>query len=631
MCGIAGYLNFDKESISSKILKKMVISLKHRGPDSDGIFIDNSCGLAHTRLSIIDTSSAGDQPMFTEDKRYVLVYNGELFNFNELREELKSSGWKFSSNTDTEVVLKSLAKWGTKALNKFNGQFALAFWDKITKKLIIARDRYGIKPLYFSKFNNKFIFGSEIKAILTHPDVKLDINKKGLIEYMTFQNFLTDNTLFKNIEIIMPGSWMTISSNGKVEKNVYWDFNFIEPKVHNAKNISVYKEELDFLLNQAVKRQLVSDVEVGSYLSGGMDSGTIASIASKEIVDLKTFTCGFDTRSASGIELGMDERDVAEYMSYLYKTEHYQVVLKSGDMERILPKLVRHIEEPRVGQSYPNFYVSQLASKFCKVVLSGTGGDELFGGYPWRYYRAVNNENHEDYVKKYFKFWQRMIPNDSYKEVLKPLKHEMSNYSTEDVFKNIFTPILKKKTTPEDYINYSLYFEAKTFLHGLLVVEDKLSMANSLETRVPFLDNDLVDFASKIPVNLKLGNLQEVIKLDENTPGLKNEKYFQKTKDGKLILRKVMEKYVPQDISNGIKKGFSGPDSSWFKGESIDYVNSKLMVKNAKIYNYLDRKSIQDLLNDHFIGRNNRRLLIWSLINLEIWLDMLDNNKWSVN
>jgi asparagine synthase (glutamine-hydrolysing) len=306
-------------------------------------------------------------------------------------------------------------------------------------------------------------------------------------------------------------------------------------------------------------------------------------------------------------------------MSYLFKTEPYEMVLKAGDMERVLPKLTWHLEEPRVGQSYPNFYAAQLASKFVKVVLSGGGGDELFGGYPWRYYRAVVNDSFEDYIDKYYLYWQRLIPNKVIRQVFEPIWPEVSHVWTRDIFRDVFTEHASELTRPEDYINHSLYFEAKTFLHGLLVVEDKLSMAHSLETRVPFLDNDLVDFAMQVPVHLKLGNLGEVIRINENEPGHKTAKYFNKTRDGKLLLRQAMTRYIPTEVTQREKQGFSAPDASWFKGASIDYVRHKLFNGHARIYDFLERQAIQSLVNEHLEGKQNRRLLIWSLLNVENW------------
>jgi asparagine synthase (glutamine-hydrolysing) len=595
----------------------MTEAIAHRGPDGKGYYIDRAVGLGHRRLAIIDLSPAGHQPMSTEDGRFVISYNGEVYNFRELRVELEAMGHKFNSQTDSEVVLKAFAHWGCKSLLKFNGMFAFAVWDKKKQELTLARDRYGIKPLYFSRVGDTFLFGSEIKAILANGCISAAMDKEGLMEYFTFQNFFTNRTLFKDISILPAGTYMTIGMNGTARPVQYWDFDFCEPD--NPADENEYLEELIRLFEQAVNRQLVSDVDVGAYLSGGMDSGSITAIAARNLPYIKSFTCGFDMNSASGMELSFDERANAEYMSYFFKTEHYEMVLKSGDMERVMPRLVRHLEEPRVGQCYPNFYAAKLAAKFVKVVLSGAGGDELFGGYPWRYYRAVVNDDFETYVDKYYKFWQRLIPNKTIQNVFKPIWNDVGRVWTRDIFKDVFKKHEHKLDKPEHYVNHSLYFEAKTFLHGLLVVEDKMSMAHSLETRVPFLDNDLVDFAMRVPVNLKLGKLAEVVRLDENEPGNKTTRYFQKNKDGKLLLRNAMKRFIPEKVTQREKQGFSAPDASWFKGESIDYVKKSLLAKNTRIYEFMDRKSIEELIDAHLGGKENKRLLIWSLLNVEEW------------
>ena len=557
MCGIAGIAHLDNAPASQTLLKKMTDAIAHRGPDGEGQYVDGSIGLGHRRLAIIDLSPAGRQPMASVDGRYVLTYNGEVYNFKELRTELQAHGYKFITETDSEVVLYALIEWGTGALNKFNGMFAFALWDSKKKELLLARDRYGIKPLYYLNNNNTFLFGSEIKAILAHDGYKAEMDVEGLLEYFTFQNFFTDHTLYKDVKLLSAGCYFRINTQKNTVTNIerYWDFHFEEPD--GTISDEEYAEELDRLFIQAVNRQLVSDVDVGCYLSGGMDSGSITAIAAKQLPYIKSFTCGFDLNSASGVEMSYDERDVAEFMSYKFKTEHYEMVLKAGDMERVLPKLSWHLEEPRVGQSYPNFYAAQLASKFVKVVMSGAGGDELFGGYPWRYYRAVVNDDFEHYVDKYYDYWQRLLPNGTIKDVFSPVWKDVEHVSTRDIFRNVFTDHASQLSSPEDYINHSLYFEAKTFLHGLLVVEDKLSMAHSLETRVPFLDNDLVDFAMKLPARLKLGNLTDVVRLNENEPGVKTAKYFQKTKDGKLLLRQMMKRHIPSEVAEREKQGFS--------------------------------------------------------------------------
>ena len=618
MCGIAGILNFKGDPVSTENLRKMTDSIAQRGPDGEGFHIDRFLGFGHKRLAIIDPSPAGRQPMITRDGRFVLSYNGEIYNFREMRIELETCGYWFHSQTDSEVLLYGFAEWGEGVLDRINGMFAFSIWDSRDEELILARDRYGIKPLYYAITDDALIFGSEIKAILACPGFRADLDPKALLEYFTFQNLFTDRTLFEGVRMLPAGSLMRIRRDLRVTPRQYWDYQFSEPEAPSDER--AYLEELDRLFQQAVRRQLVSDVEVGSYLSGGIDSGSITAIASSQLPYLKTFTCGFDLHSASGLELSFDERERAEFMSYKFRTEHYEMVLKAGDMERILPSLTYHLEDLRVGQSYPNFYVAQLAGKFVKVVLSGLGGDELFGGYPWRYYRAVVNTDFEHYIDKYYLYWQRLVANRDLRRMFQPIWSEVEAVWTRDIFRDVFDHHAENLTRPEDYVNHSLYLEAKTFLHGLLLVEDKLSMAHGLETRVPFLDNDLVDFAMRLPVRMKLGKLDEVLRIDENEPGNRTQQYFTKTRDGKLMLRKMLERHIPKEVTQLEKQGFSAPDASWFRGESIDYVRNLLFRSDARIYDYFDSTVVRELVKEHLDGKENRRLLIWSLISVENWL-----------
>ena len=616
MCGITGLIYLNRDIVSPVILKKMTDAIAHRGPDGEGHWIEGNVGIGHRRLAIIDLSLAGKQPMITNDNRYVLSYNGEIYNYLKIRKELEALGCRFSSQTDSEVVLNALSYWGKDALIKFNGMFGLAFWDRKEQTLLLARDRYGIKPLYYARQGQSFSFGSEQKAITAQPTFKRELNKAALLEYFTFQNIFTDQTLLKDIHLLPAGNYAVLHApTGKFTQHQYWDYRFREPD-HKADK-QEYVEELDRLFKQAVKRQLVSDVEIGAYLSGGMDSGSITAIATQQFPYLKTFTCGFDLSSASGIELGFDERIKAEAMSARFKTEHYEIILKAGDMERCLPKLAWHLEEPRVGQSYPNFYAAKLASKFVKVVLSGSGGDELFGGYPWRYYRGANSKSFEHYVDEYYLYWQRLVSNSELKKMFAPIWADVDKVWTRDIFRDVFVTHDNELQRPEDYINHSLYFEAKTFLHGLFVVEDKLSMAHSLENRVPFMDNDLVDFAMQCPVGLKFNNLKEVLRMNENDTGDKSSQYFQKTNDGKQILRDVMKGYIPDKILQAEKKGFSSPDASWFKGDSIEFVKRQLLSSNSNIYKYFDKRTVHNIIHQHLSGHENRRLAIWSLLNFE--------------
>ena len=621
MCGIAGLLHTDAEPVPAVTLRRMTDAIAHRGPDGEGQWVEGSVGLGHRRLAIIDLSAAGHQPMVSADHRYVLTYNGEVYNYRELRTELEAQGYWFRSATDSEVVLNALSAWGVQALARLNGMFAFALWDRRERRLLLARDRYGIKPLYVCHQGTRFAFASEQKAILAVPGLQRRLDKPALLEYFTFQNFFTDRTLLEDMRTLPAGHYALFepaAPHPRLQLTRYWDFDFAEPR-ENAP-AAEYREELGRLFRQAVNRQLVADVEVGSYLSGGMDSGAITAVAARCYPYLKTFTCGFDLSSASGIELSFDERVKAEAMSARFRTEHYEMVLKAGDMERVLPKLAWHLEEPRVGQSYPNYYAAQLAGKFVKVVMSGAGGDELFGGYPWRYYRAATANDFEQYIDRYYLFWQRLVDNRHLQRLFAPVWPQVQHVWTRDIFRDVFRERAARLERPEDYINHSLYFEAKTFLHGLLVVEDKLSMAHSLETRVPFLDNELVDFAMRCPVGMKLNNLAEVMRINENEPGDKQGRYFLKTNDGKQILRDVMRDYIPDEIAAAVKQGFSAPDASWFKGDSIDYVRKQLLTGSARIYEFLDREVTRELVDEHLSGAQNRRLFIWSLLSFEHWL-----------
>ena len=620
MCGIFGILNLDKSPVSQSLLDNLTDILEHRGPDGRGTYIKNNIGLGHRRLSILDTSVSGAQPMHSEDDAAVITYNGEIYNFKEIRSELRDKGYSFNSNCDTEVILNSWIEWGKDCVSKFNGMFAFAIWDNNKKKLFLVRDRYGIKPLYYTKLNNVFIFSSEQKAIIKHPYFKKILDKSALIEYFTFQNIFTDKTFFDGINLLKPATIAEISlQDPNIKFETYWDYNFYE----NYQKISYneYLEELEFLMKQAVKRQLISDVELGAYLSGGMDSGSITALASKDIENLKSFTCGFDLSSASGIELLFDERKNSEIMSSKFNTEHYQIVLKSGDMERCMNRLVHHIEEPRVGQSYPNYYVSKLASKFVKVVLSGIGGDELFAGYSWRYNKVKDASNYDDFIDKSYFLWQRLLSSSETKEVFSPILGEIKDIEPREIFRDVFKKGATSSMSTEDYINQTLYFENKTFLHGLFVIEDKISMSHGLETRVPFMDNDVVDFAMKCPIRYKFNFNNNNINIDENNLFEKKNADKSNHNSGKKILRESMQSYIPEAILNGRKQGFSAPDNSWFKGKSMEYVKRNLYNQEAFIYQYMDYKKINSMLNKHLSGEKNYRLLIWSLLNFEIFLN----------
>lgn len=620
MCGIVGVCNLDGKPVATSLIKRMTDIIAHRGPDGEGHYTDGPVALGHRRLAIIDLSPAGHQPMGNETGDVVITYNGEIYNFQKLRVELESAGHQFHSHTDTEVVVHAYEEWGERCVDRFNGMFAFAIYDRRRRRLFVARDRYGVKPLYWYCRDDVFIFASEIKAIITHPQVSRAVCYPALNEYFTFQNIFSDLTLFEGIRLLPPACTLTVDLGSGAEPTIrqYWDYTSTGELVVMTEEECA--DQLHHLFVEGVTRQLMSDVPVGAYLSGGMDSGSIASVAARQLPRLTTFTGGFDLSSASGLEMGFDERQTAEMMANLYKTEHYEVIMHAGDMERVLPELIWHLEDLRVGQCYPNYYVARLASKFVKVSLSGAGGDELFAGYPWRYYQGLHSAGREDFFQRYYQYWQRLVPDQDKSRLFNAeTQRHLGGHSSFDAFRGVFDGWSGRFRCPEDYVQASLYFELKTFLHGLLVVEDKLSMAHSLETRVPFLDDELVEFALRVPVRYKLHDLERRIGGRTGMAGSQKSSELE-TNDGKAILRKAMSRLIPDEITGRAKQGFSAPDASWFRGESIDYINQLLRDPKAMIYDFLMPDYVSAVLDDHCSGRVNRRLLIWSLLSFEWWL-----------
>jgi len=621
MCGIAGVFNLDGKPFPEERLKRMAGEIAHRGPDGEGYFIKEGIALAHRRLAILDVTDKARQPMSSKDGKWTVVFNGCIYNFREIRETLIKRGHRFDSASDTEVIAEGLSEWGSGVFELFNGMFAVAAWNSEEKSLWLSRDRFGVKPLYYW-FNGKtFVFSSEIKAILLHPAYTMSVDINALNEYFTFQNLFSYRTLFKGIFMLPQANTIKIDSNTRsIIHNSWWDYDFSSPD--EKMSFGEAREETLRLLKQAVVRQMVSDVPVGSYLSGGMDSGSITAIASQNVPRLTTFTCGFDMSGVSGVEANFDERRDAELMANAFKTEHYEQVINAGDLRWSLPSLVWHLEDLRTGMSYPNFYIARLASKFVKVCLQGTGGDELFGGYPWRYYRVFGSVSKKEFFEQYYGFWQRLVSDSQKKELFtEDVFRQTDIDEPRMIFERVFTFNTRLKyDTPEQHIQNSLYFEIKTFLNGLLIVGDKLSMANGLEERFPFLDNDLVNFAQKIPVRHKLGNLEEELKrIDEN---LGNKKMvFREFNDGKNVLRKAMQELIPEKIIKRQKQGFSSPDESWYRGENALFVKETLVENNCISFNFLNRKFVEKTVDEHINRGINHRLLIWSMLCFEKWCE----------
>jgi len=627
MCGILGVFNLNGNPVDEASLMKMGDQLVHRGPDGEGSYINSEIGLVHKRLSILDISQKGKQPMYSKDQKWIVVFNGCIYNFKELRDELEQLGHVFESNSDTEVIVEGLSAHGTSFFERFNGMFAIGAWNVDEKKLYLSRDRYGIKPLYYWFNDETLVFASEIKAIIKHPNYKIGVDLDALNEYFTFQNIFSYNTLFKGVYMLPPANTVLIESNTlSIKHNSWWDYDF--SKTNDSMSFKDAKEETKHLFEQAVKRHMTSDVPVGAYLSGGMDSGSIASVASKQVERLATFTCGFDMNEVTGRESNFDERREAELMANHLKTEQFEQVMNAGDIRWSLPKLVHHIEDLRVGMSYPNYYISRLASKFVKVCLQGTGGDELFGGYPWRYYKVFDSLSQEEFFDQYYDFWQRLVPQEEKVSLFsKKVFNQIDINAPRKVFERVFKFNGKLRyETPQDHINNSLYFEIKTFLPALFLVGDKLSMAHGLEERFPFMDNDLVDFAMKIPVEYKLGSLKKEIQtLDENLETKK--KIYREYDDGKNILRKAMKEYIPEQILNRNKQGFSAPDESWYRGENAEYIKEILLNSDTLCTEFINEYYIKKIVNEHLNEGQNHRLLIWSFLNFEWWCRIFLNDE----
>lgn len=615
MCGIVGLVDLHNRAISPKAIKGMTDAIKHRGPDGEGYWISENVGFGHRRLAIIDLSQKASQPMSSQDGRFILTYNGEIYNFMEIKKELEGIGYIFSSQSDSEVLLASLIAWRESALLKLNGMFAFAFYDSQKKELLLARDRYGIKPLYYSLDNNYFAFASEQKAIQSRVNYRKELDYQSLVEYFTFQNIISDRTFDSNIRMLPAGHYLSLSLSTRIsnpKSTEYWDYAFHEPSNH--KSDIEYVTEFHELLSQAVNRTLIGDVEVGSYLSGGLDSGYISALASKQNSSLKTFVIGFDLSHVSDSEIDFDETDKSLRIANVLGTKHFSQRLNSLDLETVMKLLVWHLEDPRLGQSYPNYFAANLASNHVKVVLSGSGGDELFGGYPWRYFKSSTPKTFVSFIDDYYKYWQRLASNTELKSLFSPINAHISHIWTRDIFAGVFKNDLTTITSSEELFHQSLYFEAKTFLHGLFVVEDKLSMAHGVETRVPFMDNDLVNFAMNLPARLKLKNLNSTTRVDENSFSDKKAMHFARTFDGKIIVRQAMKRFLGRDSMTETKQGFSAPDATWFRNHARDFISTNLMNPSKPMYDFLNYEVVEKILNQHFSGQNNRRLLIWSLL-----------------
>ncbi len=588
MCGIAGLLHRAGAPIDPVVLARMREFLRHRGPDDEGLWVDGPIGLAHRRLSIVDLSPLGRNPMPNEDGSLQLVCNGEIYDHQIHRTSLRQRGHAFRSGTDTEVILHLYEEGGPDCVAELNGMFAFALWDAPRRRLLLARDRFGVKPLYYTELGDVVAFASEIKAFLALPTFRARADPFALAEHFAFQNTLGDRTFFADVKLLPAGHYLLVE-NGRLNVRQYWDLRFAPDP---AQDFDACARQLRERFTEAVTRQLMSDVPLGTYLSGGMDTGSISAVAARANARLHTFTCGFDLPDErSELEAFFDEREESRRLAHELGTVHHELDLGSDAMAPALATVVWHLDEPRVGISYQVYYTAAMIRRYVTVVLSGVGGDELFAGYPWRYEQVVGLDA-PAFESTYYRLSTRFFSDTEQREFFTPdICRALNGFSTRDSFRAVL-----RAAPNDDPLHAALYFDFKTFLNGLLLVDDKLTMAHSVEARVPFLDNDLVDLVQRIPSAFKLHDGRS-----------------------KRILRAAMRGLLPDDTLTRRKQGFTPPDQSWYKGPMLAVVRELIAGSRARARGYFRPAAVEQILDDHLSGRRNNRFLIWSLMCFEWW------------
>jgi asparagine synthase (glutamine-hydrolysing) len=613
MCGIAGLYCFRSgRPVGCDEVTAMAARIVHRGPDDEGIFTDGSLGLAHRRLTILDTSRRGRQPMATRDGAFTITYNGEVYNFLELKEDLAARGHEFRTKTDTEVLLHLYEEHGDAFLERLNGMFAFALWDRSRRRLLLARDRLGIKPLYYTWTADGIAFASEIKALLAVPGVRAEVDPEMLDAYMSVGYVPTERTMFRGIQKLQPG-WAMKIEDGRAELFQYWD---LDPKPQ-AMSEADCVEEVTALLRDAVRLQLRSDVPLGVFLSGGVDSSAVVALMHElGVRDIETFTVAYDFGPQ------FDETRYARQVAEKFHTRHHEVYVTPGEFRDFIPTLVDHMEEPVTESAAVSLYkVSRLARERVVVVLSGEGSDEVFGGYPiYSYMQALEryrripaplrngviNPLLERLGGKWGKYTHlsRLPLTERYAGVSfyeSPGKEALYRPEVRKLFNGSAMPGLVaryyEKTEGRDAISRMMGLDVKSWLvDDLLIKADKMTMACSLELRVPFLDHRLVELGARIPARLKVRGLTT-----------------------KYILKKAMEPYLPKEILYRPKMGFPTPLAHMFKGEMKEYVADVLGSERAMDRGYFRPEEVRRLVGEHLAGTRDHHRVLWQLLVLEEW------------
>jgi asparagine synthase (glutamine-hydrolysing) len=652
MCGICGEIDFDHKRIKPNVIERMCDVLAHRGPDDEGmVFIKGDqyfevnkssklvkkgngfeVALGHRRLSIIDLSEAAHQPMSNEDGTIWIVYNGEIYNFQEIKKGLKGKGHVFKSKSDTEVILHAYEEWDVECLKYLRGMFAFAIWDSKRRRLFLARDRLGKKPLVYFHKDGRFIFASEIKAMLQEPDLERKVNIHSLDYYLTYQYVPSPDSIFEGIKKLTPAHYLLYDLSREVKIEKYWKLDFA-PIQQSRIDLHELCERVRTELEESVKLRLISDVPLGAFLSGGMDSSLIVGIMAKlSHQPVKTFSIGFQEKE-------FDELKFARIVSKHFSTEHHEFIVRPNAID-ILPELVWYYSEPFADSSaIPTYYVAKMTKDFVKVVLTGDAGDENFAGYP-RYLRSqwvawftkLPEKVRRDWMpyllrigaslhwrEKTFNrladFLELLSSNQArnYAEQIKVFNAKERNgiYSQEMVHALAHTDPLRylvekyEEGETEDPLNKLLYLDIHSYLpEDLLVKTDIASMANSLEARIPFLDHHFMEFVAQIPSQLKL-----------------------KGSRTKFILKKAFSDFLPLDISKRRKMGFGVPMARWIREDLRNYVYDILLDRKALQREYFRREGIEQLLEEHLSLRYDHSAKIWALLFLEVWFRIFIDRK----
>lgn len=618
MCGICGVLNFiDSEPVDRLAIQRMTAALAHRGPDDSGYFVEGHVGLGHRRLSIIDLS-AGHQPIYNEDRSAVIIFNGEVYNYRDLAATLTSAGHTFRTRSDTETILHAYEEYGDDCVHHLRGMFAFAIWDRRKRRLLLARDRLGIKPLYYYSDGRSIAFASEIKSLLEIPSLSREVDPDALDLYLSLRYVPGPRTAFRNIFRLQPGHLLVADEHGLQDRE-YWDIAYQDPAPASDRALL---DQFRDLLEESVRLRLIAEVPLGVFLSGGLDSSAILATMSRLAGGgrVKTFSVGYEASSPE--EEAANEFEYARLAAEAFHADHLEYRLDSTHFAEFVPDLVRYLDEPLADPScIPLYFISKLAREQITVVLSGEGADELLAGYgiyrrmlalerirrgagplahlaPW-IARLTPHEKLRRYVQMCgqpletrYRGVSRGFSNADLPRLVGSARRARSDEALQAIFGGHFDAV--RGASPLDRM---LYADAKVWLpDDLLIKADKMTMANGLELRVPFLDHRLVEFAATLPRSSKIrGN------------------------SGKALLRTAMTGVLPDQIIHRPKKGFPIPIGSWFRTSLRQFTREHLLARDSACHAYVDRTEVARLVDDHECGAADRSQEIWSLLVLEFW------------